>query len=89
MASSSTKRQKTCQGKFPTDDVPVPNSQAMGIEDVLDYSRYFSSKCQMVVYKKKFHGILVLSSKAMHFPFFVALGFQFEQHLNFQGSTTH
>jgi len=27
----------------------------------------------------------MLSSKAMHFPFFVAPGFQFQNHLNFQG----
>jgi len=39
----------------------------------------------MTVYEKMFHGRPVLSPKVMHFPFFIALGFQFHNHMTFQG----
>jgi len=77
MASSSQKRHKTRKGKAPT--------QGTGIEEVLDYSRYFSTKRQMMVFEKMFHSKPDLSPKAIHSSFFFAPGFQFQKLMNFQG----
>jgi len=44
MTSSSQKRHKTRKGKAPVEDHIVPPPPTMGIEEVLDYSRYFTSK---------------------------------------------
>jgi len=60
MASPSTKRQKTHKHKAPAHDAPILPTAPTGIEDVLDYSWYFSLKRQMVLYEKRFHGKLVL-----------------------------
>jgi len=65
------------KGKAPADHHVVPPTQGTGIEEVLDYSRYFSTKRLMMVHENMFHGRPVLSPKAMHFPFFVASWFQF------------
>jgi len=72
-------------GKAPTEDHVVSPPPATGIEEVLDYSRYFSTKRQMMMFENMFHERLVLSPKVMHSPFFVASGFEFQNLLNFQG----
>jgi len=69
MASSSQKCHRTRKGKAPVEDhVALPPSTT-GIEEVLYYSRYFSTKRQMMMFKNMFHGRPVLSPKAMHSPF--------------------
>lgn len=78
MASSSQKRNRTHKGKSPAKDVVVP-------PPVLDYSRYFSTRRQMVVFEKKFHARPVLPPKVMHTSFFAAPGFEFQNLLNWQG----
>jgi len=83
MTSSSQKRHRTRKGKEPTEG-HVVNPPPTTIEEVLDYSRYFTSKRKMMVFEKKFHGRLVITSKAMHSPFFAAPGFEFQKLLNFQ-----
>jgi len=85
MTSSSQKHHRTRKGKAPIEDHVVPRTQGMGIEQVLDYSRYFSTKRQMMVFEKMFHGRPVLSPKIMHSPFYAAPGFQFQNLMNFQG----
>ncbi|ESW10244.1 hypothetical protein PHAVU_009G192600 [Phaseolus vulgaris] len=62
--------------------VPPPTTR---IQQVLDYSRYFSTRRQMVVFEKKFHARPVLPPKVMHTPFFAAPGFEFQNLLNWQG----
>jgi len=49
------------------------------MEEVLDYSRYFPSKRQMMVFEKMFHGRPVITLKAMHSLFFAAPGFEFQK----------
>jgi len=85
MASSSQKRNRSHKGKSPAEDVVTPTQQATRIEQVLDYSRYFNTKRQMVVFEKKFHTRLVLPPKVMHTPFFAAPEFEFQNALNWQG----
>ncbi|KAK8464002.1 hypothetical protein PHAVU_011G095800 [Phaseolus vulgaris] len=70
MASSSHKRNRTRKGKSPAEDVDVPPPPTR-IPEVLDYSRYFSTRRQM--------------SSIMHTPFFAGLGFEFQNLLNWQG----
>ena len=84
MASSSHKRNRTRKGKSPTEDVDVPPPPTM-IPEVLDYSRYFSTRRQMVVFEKNFHARAVLPPKVMHIPFFAGPGFEFQNLLNWQG----
>jgi len=84
MTSSSQKRHKTRKGKEPAEGHAVNPPPATGIEEVLDYSRYFTSKRKMMVFEKMFHGRPVITPKAMHSPFFVAPGFEFQKLLNFQ-----
>ncbi|ESW06728.1 hypothetical protein PHAVU_010G071400 [Phaseolus vulgaris] len=84
MASSSQKRHKTHKGKESTEGHAVNPPSPTGIEEVLDYSRYFSTKRQMMVFDKMFHGRPVISPKAMHSPFFATVGFEFQNLLNFQ-----
>jgi len=74
----------TFKGRASTEDHVVPLTQGTGIEEVINYSRYFSTKRQMMVLEKMFHSRPVLSPKAMHSPYF-APGFQFQNLLNFQG----
>jgi len=86
VASSSTKRQKTPKGKGKgrrNDEVPMILQQRR--ESILDYSRYFQTKHQMVAFEKKFHCREVISLKVIDFPFFATSRFQFQEHLNFQG----
>ena len=85
MASSFQKCHRTRVGKASAEDHVVPPTPTTRIEEVLDYSRYFSTKRQMMVFENMFHGRPVLSPKAMHSPFFVALGFEFQNLLHFQG----
>jgi len=85
MASAFQKRNRTHKVKSPAEDVDVPPQPTTRIEQVLDYSRYFSTKRQMVVFEKKFHARLVLPRKVMHTPFFATLGFEFQNLLNWQG----
>ena len=84
MASSSQKHHRTRKGKQPAEGHAVNPPSATGIEEVLDYSRYFSTKRQMMVFEKMFHGRPVISLKAMHSPFFVIPEFEFQNLLNFQ-----
>ncbi|ESW30631.1 hypothetical protein PHAVU_002G169500 [Phaseolus vulgaris] len=84
MTSSSHKRNRTRNGKSPTEDVDVP-PPATRIPEVLDYSRYFSTRRQMVVFEKNFHARAVLPPKVMHTPFFAGPGFEFQNLLNWQG----
>jgi len=70
MASSSQKHHKTHKGKTRAKDLVVPPPLATGIEEVLDYSRYFSTKNQMLVFKKMFHGRPILSPKSYAFSIF-------------------
>jgi len=70
MASSSQKRHRTNKGKTRAEDLVVPPPPTTGIEEVLDYSRYFSTKRKILVFEKMFHGRPILSPKAMHSPFF-------------------
>ncbi|ESW29767.1 hypothetical protein PHAVU_002G097600, partial [Phaseolus vulgaris] len=67
MASSSHKRHITNKGKTRAEDLVVPPPPATGIEEVLDYSRYFSTKRKILLC-------------ILHF--FVALGFEFQNFLN-------
>lgn len=85
MVSPSQKHNRTHKGKSPAEDVVIPPQPTMRIEQVLDYSRYYSTRCQMVVFEKKFHARPVLPPKVMHTPFFVALGIEFQNLLNWQG----
>jgi len=84
MASTSQKRHRTRKGKEPAKGHSVNPPPPTGIEEVLDYSRYFTSKRQMMVFEFFFHGRPVKSPKAMHSPFFVAPWFEFQNLLNFQ-----
>ena len=84
MTSSSQKRHKTRKGKEPAEGHAVNPPPATGIEEVLDYSRYFTSKWQMMVFQNHFHGRPVITLKVMHSPFFAARGFEFQKLLNFQ-----
>nr|XP_007157376.1 hypothetical protein PHAVU_002G0651001g [Phaseolus vulgaris]ESW29370.1 hypothetical protein PHAVU_002G0651001g [Phaseolus vulgaris] len=84
MTSSSHKRNGTRKGKSPAEDVDVPPPPTR-IPKVLDYSRYFSTRRQMVVFEKNFHARAVLPPKVMHTPFFVGPGFEFQNLLNWQG----
>jgi len=72
MTSSFQKRNRTHKGKAPAEDVAIPPQPATMIEQVLDYSRYFSTRRQMVVFEKMFHTRPVLSPKVMHTAFFAA-----------------
>ncbi|ESW13068.1 hypothetical protein PHAVU_008G165300 [Phaseolus vulgaris] len=72
------------RGKSPAEDVDVP-PPAMRIPEVLDYSRYFSTRRQMVVFEKNFHARAVLLQKVMYTPFFAGPGFEFQNLLNWQG----
>ena len=83
MTSLSQKRHRTCKGKAPAEDHVVPPPPTTRIEEVLDYSRYFTSKRQMM-FENMFHGRPVISLKPMHSPFFAAPGFEFQNLLNFQ-----
>ena len=84
MASSSHKRNRTRKGKSPAEDVDVPPPPTR-IPEVLDYSRYFSTRRQMVVFEKNFHARTVLPPKVMNTPFFAGPGFEFQNLLNWQG----
>jgi len=55
------------------------------IQEVLDYSRYFSTRRQIVVFEKNFHARAVLPPKVMHTPFFAGPGFEFQNLLDGQG----
>jgi len=44
-------------------------------EGVLDYSRYFQTKRQMVVFEENFNGRAVIPPKVLDFPFFVTFDF--------------
>jgi len=88
MASSSQKRNRTHKGKSPAEDVVVPPQPATRIEQVLDYSRYFSTRRQMVLFEKKFHARPVLPPKVMHTPFFAAPGFEFQKSFELARFTT-
>ena len=83
MTSSSQKRNRTHKGKSPAEDVVVP-PPATRIQQVFDYSRYFSTRHQMVVFEK-FHLRPVLPPKVMHTPLFAAPLFEFQNLLNWQG----
>lgn len=83
MASSSHKRNRTRKGKSPAEDVDVPPPPTR-IPEVLDYSRYSSTRHQMVVFEKNFHARAVLPPKVMHTPFFAGPGFEFQNLLNWQ-----
>jgi len=85
MTSSSYKLNRTYKGKAPAEDVVVPLRPTTRIEQVLDYSRYFSTRLQMVVFEKKFHARPMLPPKVMHTPFFATLGFKFQNVRNWQG----
>ncbi|ESW10229.1 hypothetical protein PHAVU_009G191700 [Phaseolus vulgaris] len=78
------KRHITRKGKAPTEDHVVRPPPTTEIEEVLDYSRYFTTKWQMMMFENMFHGRPVLSPKAMHSPFFATPGFEFQNLLNFQ-----
>ena len=84
MTSSSHKRNRTHKGKSPAENVDVPPPPTR-IPEVLDYSRYFSTRRQMVVFEKNFHARAVLPPKVMHTPFFSGPGFEFQDLLNWQG----
>jgi len=67
---ASQKRHKTRKGKEPVEGHAVNPPPATRIEEIFDYSRYFTSKWKMMVFENMFHGRPVITPKAMHSPFF-------------------
>jgi len=69
-----TKRQKTHKGKGKgksgANDDEVPMIPLQRREGVLDYSRYFQTKRQMIAFEKKFHDKPVILPRVINFPFF-------------------
>ncbi|KAL2330278.1 hypothetical protein Fmac_017859 [Flemingia macrophylla] len=55
------------------------------IEAVLNQTRFFSKREQMVTYGLRFHHRVVLAPKLMDFPYFASSGLYFHHHLEFQG----
>ena len=90
MASSSgSKRHISMRrrpGKAPADDNDVaPTSQDCGVEDLLNQTRFFSQRSQMVEYASQFYARKILSPKTMSLSWFAQQGFQFQDHLVYQG----
>ncbi|KAL2343350.1 hypothetical protein Fmac_004635 [Flemingia macrophylla] len=89
MASGSRPtRKKTSmdrKGKGTTTSDEAPRSRLPPIEDVLNQTRFFSKREQMITYGLGFHHRVVLAPKLMDFPYFASSGLYFHHHLEFQG----
>jgi len=66
------------KGKSRRNDDEVPMIPLQRREGVLDYSRYFQTKCQMVAFEENFHGRPDIPQKVLNFPFLPHLVFNFK-----------
>ncbi|KAL2325439.1 hypothetical protein Fmac_024497 [Flemingia macrophylla] len=73
------------KGKGITTSDETPRSRLPPIEDVLNQTRFFSKREQMIKYGLQFHHRVVLAPKLMDFPYFASSGLYFHHHLEFQG----
>jgi len=88
MASSFGSKQhrvvKTRGGKSRLCDDVAPSSEMGGVEDLLNQTRSFSERDQMIQYVNQLYGRKIQPPKVMNLPWFRKEGFQFQNHLIFQ-----
>ena len=88
MASSSGSKRhravRTRGGKSQLRDDVAPGSEMSGFEDLLNQTRFFSERDQMIQYATQIYGRKIQPPKVMNLPWFRKEGFQFQNHLVFQ-----
>nr|KYP63004.1 hypothetical protein KK1_017565 [Cajanus cajan] len=86
MTSGSRKRSsKESKGKTPATSDRAAGPRLPQIEEVLNQTRFFSQRDQMIKYGKEFYHRIVLHPKVMDFSYFATSGLYFHHHLEYQG----
>ncbi|KAL2331139.1 hypothetical protein Fmac_018720 [Flemingia macrophylla] len=93
MASGSRPTRKRTsvdrKGKGTTTSDEAPPRRLPSIEHVLNQTRFFSQRDQMIKYGNEFYQRVVLAPKLMDFQYFATSGLYFHHHLEFQGLQHH
>jgi len=88
MASSSGSKRhravRTRGGKSRLCDDVTPGSEIGGVEDMLNQTRFFNQRDQMIQYATRFYGRKIHPPKVMNLSWFRKEAFQFQNHLIFQ-----
>nr|KYP34395.1 Retrovirus-related Pol polyprotein from transposon TNT 1-94 [Cajanus cajan] len=86
MTSGSRKRSsKESKRKTPATSDRAAGPRLPQIEEVLNQTRFFSQRDQMIKYGKEFYHRIVLHPKVMDFSYFATSGLYFHHHLEYQG----